>query len=112
MACFAYLSLVEQLANLRARNRFSSQSQLGINLYLETHLAAEFREHIDVARGLIAEMKVEAFVYLARLQTCFQDVMGKRLRRHERKIARERKQQNSIQASGFQQAQFLGSRCE
>ncbi len=38
--------------------------------------------------------------------------MGKRLRRHERKIARERKQQNSIQASGLQQAQFLRSRRE
>src|SRR5579862_5985917 len=112
MTCLACLSLGQQSANLRARNGLSSQSQLGIYLYLETHLTAEFRKHIDVACGLIAEMKIEAFVYLLRLQSFFQDVMSKSSRGHERQIAREREQQNSIQASGFQQAQFLRRRRE
>src|SRR5580658_4461605 len=108
MAGATYSSVNEQLANLSARNRLASQPQFRISLYLETHFATVFRQQINVTRGFVAEMEVVTFMYLAGLQTVFQNVMRKVSRRHKRKVARKREQQNCVDASRLEQTHFLG----
>src|SRR4029077_19279850 len=44
----AYASLADQSANLTARNSFSPQLHLGIDLHLKSHLAPKFRQHVHV----------------------------------------------------------------
>ena len=55
---------------------FSTQRHLGIDLHFKTHLPAEFREHVHVASGFVAKVKVVAFMDFARMQASFQDLFG------------------------------------
>src|SRR4029077_20052177 len=79
----AYASLADQSANLTARNSFSPQLHLGIDLHLKSHLAPKFRQHVHVARGLVSEAKVEAFMHLASMQLLFEDALNELARRHQ-----------------------------
>jgi hypothetical protein len=54
------------------------------------------------------EMKVVAFVNFPRLQSLLQNIVRKMMRRHERKIAREGKQQDGIDPGFAQKAKFFG----
>ena len=53
---------------LTARDGFAAQPHFGIDLHLESHLAAEFGQHIHVAGGLVAEVEVVALVHFAGMQ--------------------------------------------
>src|SRR5438034_4485048 len=99
-------SLSQQFANLTARDGFSPQLHLGIDLHLESHFTPELSQQIDVASGLMAEAEVVAFVYFARPQSFFEDLLGELPWRHERQVASEWEQEDSVQPSGFEKAQF------
>jgi Skp family chaperone for outer membrane proteins len=60
----------------------------------------------------VPKVKVIAFVNLARMQALLQNFMRKLARRHQRKIAREGKQQNRIHSSGLQQPQLFRKRSQ
>jgi len=57
-------------------------------------------------------MEVVALMHLAGMQPPFQNFMGKLVRRHQRKIAREGKQQHRVNPRGFQQPQLFRQRSQ
>ena len=67
---------------------------------------------MNVSRRFVSEVEVVAFVNFTGMQTLFQNFMGKLVRRHQRKIAREGKQQNRVDSGGFEQAQFFRQRSQ
>src|SRR5579864_2095999 len=110
MACAAHLTEGDQFADLRARDRFSAQSQFRIDGYFKTHVTAKFRKQIHIPGCFVAETEVVAFVYLARVQSFFQDVVGEGFWSHERQVAREREEKNGIKAGSPEQSKPFGSR--
>ncbi len=51
-------------------------------------------------------------MYFARMQFLFEDALGELPWCHQGNIAPEGEKQHGVDAGGFQQAQFLGSRAE
>ena len=70
-------------------------------------VAAELHQVFDVPLGFVSEAEVVAFVYFARPQSFFEDLFGELPWRHERQIAGEGKQQDSVQPGGFKKAQLF-----
>src|ERR1017187_5171089 len=58
------------------------------------------------------KVKVIPLVNLAGMEMFFQDVVGKLVRRHQRKIACEGQHQNRVESGGLEQAEFLRSRSQ
>src|ERR1039458_6891309 len=112
VACPAHAAFGKQLTDVAARNPLPAQAHLRIIVDLKSHLPAQLAQQLDVSRGFVPEVEVVAFVNLAGMQALLQNFMGKLVRRHQRKIAREGEQQNRVDAGGFQQAQFLRSRSQ
>ena len=83
------IARLNQLADSRARNRFSAQAHLGVFDYLETTLRAQFGEQSDVSRGLMTEAKVITFMDLKGTQPVAKDQFYKLARAHQREIAGE-----------------------
>jgi hypothetical protein len=90
-------SAAEQFANVAARNRFAAQSHL-VDNHFKAHLLAQLSQQIHVARRLVPEAEVVAFVHFARTQLLLQNAFGKLPRRHQRKIAAKRKHQHRVDA--------------
>src|SRR5208282_2586515 len=101
-------------SNLRMwlRNPLPAQAHLGIIVDLKSHFPAQIAQHLNVARRLVPEVEVVAFVDFPGMQALLQDFMGKLVRRHQRKIARKREQQDRVDPGGFQQAQFFRKRSQ
>ena len=55
------------------------------------------------------EAEVESFVHFAGVQLLLQNALGKLAWGHQREIAPERKQQDSVDPGAFEQAQFFRS---
>src|SRR5208282_3229163 len=89
------------------RNRLAAQAHLGIIVDLKSHLPSQIAQQLNVSRRFVSEVEVVAFVNFTGMQALFQNFMSKLMRRHQRKIAREGKQQNRVDAGGFEQPQFL-----
>src|SRR5271169_5970470 len=84
----AYSPFGKQLADVAARNPLPAQSHLGIIMDLKSHFPPKFAQQFNVSRRLVPEVKVVAFVNFAGVQALLQNLMGKLVRRHQRKIAR------------------------
>ena len=60
----------------------------------------------------MAKVEVITFMHLARVEMLLEDVVGKLVGSHQRKIARKRQQQNCVQLSRRQQAKFFRGRSQ
>ena len=58
----------------------------------------------------MAKAEVVTLVHFARVQFLFQNPFRKLMGRHHRQISAKRKQQDGIEAGGFEQAEFFGKR--
>ena len=74
------------------------------------HLAPELREHLDIACGLVAKMKVVTFMHFAGVQLLLKYLFSELSRSHQRKIASKGKKQDSVESAGFEQAKLFRSR--
>ena len=58
-------AFAQKLADMAAGDGLAAQFHLRINFDLEAHLASELGQHLHIARGLVAKMKVVAFMHFA-----------------------------------------------
>src|SRR6516165_2334217 len=65
----------QQAANLGTRDALAAQSHFVENLYCKTHLAAESRQRVHIARCLVAKVEVIAFVHFQSVQAVAQNVL-------------------------------------
>ena len=105
-------SFGKQLPDVAARNGLAAQAHLGIIVDLKSHFSSQIAEHLNISRRLVSEVEVVALVHFAGMQAPLQNLMGKLMRCHQRKIAREGKQQNRVDAGSFEQAQFFWKRSQ
>src|SRR5580693_5300046 len=103
----AHASRCKKFADLRARNTLAAQSHLGIDVDLESHLAAKLGQHGDVTRCFVSEAEVESFMYFARMQFLSENALHELPRRHQGKVAPKGKQQYGVDSRAFQPTQFF-----
>jgi hypothetical protein len=83
-----------------------------VNLKSHVFLPAQLAQQLNVPRCLVPEVEVVAFVNFPGMKPLLKNFMGKLVRRHQRKIAREGEQQDRIDAGGFQESQLFRKRSQ
>src|ERR1035441_9094561 len=95
---------------MATRNPLPARAHLPIVMNLKSHFAAKIPQQVNISCRLVPEVEVVAFMNFAGMQPLLQNSMSKLVRRHEREIAREGKEQDRIDTGGFQQTQFFRKR--
>ncbi len=103
----AHSSLADQTSDVAARNPLAAQLLFRVDFHFKSHLLPQFRQQIHIARSLVSEAEVVAFMHFARMQFLLQNALDKLARRHQRKIAPKGQHQHRIDARRFEQAQFF-----
>src|SRR5579859_4206565 len=100
------VALGKQFADVRTGNDLSADLERLADLNGEAEITAVLCERMHVAFRVMAEMEVIALVDFLGLERAGDDVAGEIARRKYRKVTCEGKQEQSVDARGFEQLNF------